>query len=32
MNYSILLDIVGLEQKHFDSGLLPNIAKVAENG
>ncbi|MFL6526383.1 MAG: alkaline phosphatase family protein [Nitrososphaera sp.] len=32
MNYSILLDIVGLEQKHLDSGLLPNIAKLAENG
>ncbi|MFL6474958.1 MAG: alkaline phosphatase family protein, partial [Nitrososphaera sp.] len=28
----ILLDIVGLEQKHLDSGLLPNIAKLAENG
>lgn len=32
MNYSILLDTVGLEQKHLDSGLLPNIAKLAENG
>jgi predicted AlkP superfamily pyrophosphatase or phosphodiesterase len=32
MNYSILLDVVGLEQKHLDSGLLPNIAKVIENG
>ncbi|MDQ3835838.1 MAG: alkaline phosphatase family protein [Thermoproteota archaeon] len=32
MNYSILLDIVGLEQKHLDSGLLPNIAKLTENG
>jgi predicted AlkP superfamily pyrophosphatase or phosphodiesterase len=32
MNYSILLDVVGLEQKHLDSGLLPNIAKIAENG
>ena len=32
MNYSILLDVVGLEQKHLDSGLLPNIAKVTENG
>jgi len=32
MNYSILLDIVGLEQKHLDSGLLPNIAKIAEDG
>jgi predicted AlkP superfamily pyrophosphatase or phosphodiesterase len=32
MNYSILLDIVGLEVKHLDSGLLPNIAKITENG
>jgi predicted AlkP superfamily pyrophosphatase or phosphodiesterase len=32
MNYSILLDVVGLEQKHLDSGLLPNIAKISENG
>ena len=32
MNYSILLDVVGLEQKHLDSGLAPNIAKIAENG
>ncbi len=32
MNYSILLDVVGLEQKHIDSGLAPNIAKIAENG
>ena len=32
MNYSILLDVVGLEQKHLDSDLLPNIAKVTENG
>lgn len=32
MNYSILLDIVGLEQKHLDSGLLPNISKVIEDG
>jgi predicted AlkP superfamily pyrophosphatase or phosphodiesterase len=32
MNYSILLDVVGLEQKHLDSGLLPNIAKITENG
>jgi len=32
MNYSILLDVVGLEQKHLDSGLVPNIAKVTENG
>jgi predicted AlkP superfamily pyrophosphatase or phosphodiesterase len=32
MNYSILLDVVGLEVKHLDSGLLPNIAKISENG
>jgi predicted AlkP superfamily pyrophosphatase or phosphodiesterase len=32
MNYSIILDVVGLEQKHLDSGLLPNIAKITENG
>jgi predicted AlkP superfamily pyrophosphatase or phosphodiesterase len=32
MNYTILLDIVGLEVKHLDSGLLPNIAKITENG
>lgn len=32
MNYSILLDVVGLEQKHLDSGLVPNIAKIIENG
>ena len=32
MNYSILLDIVGLEVKHLDSGLVPNIAKITENG
>ena len=32
MNYSILLDVVGLEQKHLDPGLLPNISKITENG
>src|SRR5919112_1940606 len=32
MNYSILLDVVGLEEKHLNSGLLPNVAKIAENG
>jgi predicted AlkP superfamily pyrophosphatase or phosphodiesterase len=32
MNYSILVDVVGLEQEHLDSGLLPNIARVIENG
>jgi predicted AlkP superfamily pyrophosphatase or phosphodiesterase len=32
MKYSIVLDIVGLEHGHLDSGLLPNIAKLAESG
>jgi predicted AlkP superfamily pyrophosphatase or phosphodiesterase len=32
MKYSILLDVVCLEQKHLDSGLLPNIAKITERG
>jgi predicted AlkP superfamily pyrophosphatase or phosphodiesterase len=32
MDYSIILDIVGLEQEHLDSGLLPNVAKIIENG
>jgi predicted AlkP superfamily pyrophosphatase or phosphodiesterase len=32
MNYSILLDVVGLEQKHLDSGIVPNIAKITESG
>jgi predicted AlkP superfamily pyrophosphatase or phosphodiesterase len=32
MKYSILLDVVGLEQKHLDSGLLPNITKITETG
>jgi predicted AlkP superfamily pyrophosphatase or phosphodiesterase len=32
MKYSILLDVVGLEQKHLDSGLVPNIAKITETG
>jgi predicted AlkP superfamily pyrophosphatase or phosphodiesterase len=32
MNYTILLDIVGLEVKHLDSGLVPNIAKITANG
>jgi predicted AlkP superfamily pyrophosphatase or phosphodiesterase len=30
MKYSILLDVVGLERKHLDSGLVPNIAKITE--
>jgi predicted AlkP superfamily pyrophosphatase or phosphodiesterase len=32
MKYSIVLDIVGLENKHLDSGLAPNIAKIAQAG
>jgi predicted AlkP superfamily pyrophosphatase or phosphodiesterase len=32
MKYSIVLDIVGLEHGHLDSGLVPNIAKLAESG
>lgn len=32
MKYSILLDVVGLEQKHLDSGVVPNIAKITETG
>jgi predicted AlkP superfamily pyrophosphatase or phosphodiesterase len=32
MKYSILLDVVGLEQKHLDSGLVPNIVKITETG
>ena len=32
MKYSILVDAVGLEQKHLDSGLVPNIAKITEKG
>ncbi|HZC88178.1 MAG TPA: ectonucleotide pyrophosphatase/phosphodiesterase, partial [Nitrososphaera sp.] len=33
MRYSIVLDIVGLEQKHVnDSGFLPNIEKIAQAG
>jgi hypothetical protein len=30
--YSILIDVVGLEREHLTSGLLPNIAKLAEQG
>jgi predicted AlkP superfamily pyrophosphatase or phosphodiesterase len=30
--YSVLLDVVGLEQKHLDSGFVPNIGKIIENG
>ena len=32
MKYSILLDVVGLEQKHLDLGLVPNISKIIEKG
>ena len=32
MKYSILVDVVGLEEKQLDSGLLPNVAKIAEKG
>lgn len=32
MKYSVMLDIVGLEQKHLDSGLVPNIEKIAQAG
>jgi predicted AlkP superfamily pyrophosphatase or phosphodiesterase len=32
MNYSILFDVVGLEQKHLESGLVPNIAKITQSG
>lgn len=30
--YSIVLDIVGLEYEHLASGLIPNIAEIAETG
>ena len=32
MKHSIVLDIVGLEYRHLDSGLLPNIEKIAQSG
>ena len=32
IKHSIVLDIVGLEHKHLDSGLVPNIAKIAAEG
>jgi predicted AlkP superfamily pyrophosphatase or phosphodiesterase len=32
MKYSIMLDIVGLEYKHLDSGIVPNIEKVVRSG
>ncbi|HLG37319.1 MAG TPA: alkaline phosphatase family protein, partial [Nitrososphaera sp.] len=30
--YSILIDVVGLEQEHLTAGLIPNIARLAEQG
>src|SRR5919199_5038803 len=30
--YSVLLDVVGLEQKHLDSGFFQNIEKIIKNG
>jgi predicted AlkP superfamily pyrophosphatase or phosphodiesterase len=30
--YSVLIDVVGLEQEHLTAGLLPNIARLAEQG
>jgi len=32
MKRSIVIDIVGLEHQHLDSGLVPNIARLAESG
>jgi predicted AlkP superfamily pyrophosphatase or phosphodiesterase len=32
MKYSIVLDVVGLERRHLDSGLVPNIEKLAQSG
>ncbi len=32
MKHSIVIDVVGLEQKHLDSGLVPNISKLVESG
>jgi predicted AlkP superfamily pyrophosphatase or phosphodiesterase len=32
MKHSIVLDIVGLEHEHLDSGLIPNIANIAQSG
>src|SRR5689334_5849559 len=32
MKYSIMLDIVGLEHEHLDSGLVPNIEKIVRSG
>lgn len=32
MKHSIVIDIVGLEQQHLDSGLVPNIARLAGSG
>ena len=30
--YSVLVDVVGLEQEHLTAGLIPNIARLAEQG
>ena len=30
--YSIVLSVVGLESEHLESGLTPNIAKIAQAG
>jgi predicted AlkP superfamily pyrophosphatase or phosphodiesterase len=32
MKYSILIDVVGLEPEHLDSGLVPNIVRISEAG
>jgi predicted AlkP superfamily pyrophosphatase or phosphodiesterase len=32
MKYSIVLDIVGLEYRHLDAGLAPNIKKIVQSG
>jgi predicted AlkP superfamily pyrophosphatase or phosphodiesterase len=32
MKYSILIDVVGLEPDHLDSGLVPNIVRISEAG
>lgn len=32
IKYTIVLDVVGLEYDHLDSGLVPNISKIANTG
>jgi predicted AlkP superfamily pyrophosphatase or phosphodiesterase len=32
VKYTIVLDVVGLEYDHLDSGLVPNISKIANTG